>query len=109
MRVVGSLVIAATALFAAGIAVAATRHVMTVPLPDGAVARVEYEGEVAPRVTVVPAPRPAAAPVECWRASPPCSGGPRPIRRARSARLRRAKARRPAAATASSRPPPRAA
>ena len=63
MRAVGSLAIAATALFATGIAVAATRHVMNVPLPDGAVARVEYEGEVAPRVTVLPAARPAAAPV----------------------------------------------
>ena len=63
MRVVGSLVIAATALFATGIAVAATRHVMNVPLAAGAVARVEYEGEIAPRVTIVPAARPAAAPV----------------------------------------------
>jgi hypothetical protein len=63
MRIVGSLVIAATALFATGIAVAATRHVMNVPLADGAVARVEYEGEVAPRVTIVAAARPASAPV----------------------------------------------
>ena len=63
MRVVGSLVIAATALFAAGIAVAATRHVMDVPLNDGGIVRVEYEGDVAPRVSFVPAARPASAPV----------------------------------------------
>ncbi len=63
MRIAGPLVLAGTFLFATGIAVAATRHVMNVPLPDGAVARVEYEGEVAPRVTVLPAARPAAAPV----------------------------------------------
>lgn len=63
MRIVGPLVLAGTFLFATGIAVAATRHVMNVPLPDGAVARVEYEGEVAPSVTVLPAARPAAAPV----------------------------------------------
>ena len=61
MRIVGPVVIAATALFATGIAVAASRHVMNVALPDGAVARVEYEGEVAPRVTVLPAARTAAA------------------------------------------------
>src|SRR5262245_28355800 len=62
MRIVGPLVIAGTALFATGIAVAASRHVMNVPLPDGAVARVEYEGEAAPRVTVLPAARQAATP-----------------------------------------------
>jgi len=42
----------------AGAAVAASRdsHVMNVPLPDGSTARVEYVGEVAPKVTVVPVP-----------------------------------------------------
>jgi hypothetical protein len=50
----------AAALVAAGTAFAATpginsnTHVMTVPLPDGAVARVEYTGNVAPKVTVQP-------------------------------------------------------
>ena len=63
MRIVGPVAIAATALFATGIAVAASRHVINVPLPDGAVARVEYEGEVAPRVTVIPIARQAAQPV----------------------------------------------
>ena len=63
MRIVGPLAVAATALFATGIAVAAGRHVMNVPLPDGGVARVEYEGQVAPRVTIVPAARQAGAPV----------------------------------------------
>jgi len=40
----------------AGAAVAASRdsHIMNVPLPDGSTARVEYVGDVAPRVTVVP-------------------------------------------------------
>ena len=42
----------------AGAAVAASRdtHTMNVPLPDGSTARVEYVGDVAPKVTVVPAP-----------------------------------------------------
>jgi hypothetical protein len=45
----------------AGTAVAASRnnHVMNVPLPDGSTARVEYAGDVAPKVTVEPA-RPVA-------------------------------------------------
>ena len=84
MRIVGSLVIAATALFATGIAVAATRHVMNVPLADGAVARVEYEGEVAPRVTIFPPPAPppprSRSPIRSlrWtRCSPPWKAGNR--------------------------------
>lgn len=42
----------------AGAAVAASRdaHTMNVPLPDGSTARVEYVGDVAPKVTVMPAP-----------------------------------------------------
>lgn len=42
----------------AGAAAAASRdtHTMNVPLPDGSTARVEYVGNVAPKVTVVPAP-----------------------------------------------------
>jgi len=44
----------------AGAAVAASRdtHIMNVQLPDGSTARVEYVGNVAPKVTVVPAPAP---------------------------------------------------
>ena len=44
----------------AGAAVAASRdtHTMNIPLPDGSTARVEYVGNVAPKVTVVPAPLP---------------------------------------------------
>jgi hypothetical protein len=40
----------------AGAALAASRdaHVMTVPLPDGSTAKVEYVGDVAPKVTVIP-------------------------------------------------------
>jgi hypothetical protein len=50
----------AAALAIAGTAFAATprpnsdTHVMTVPLPDGSVARVEYAGAIAPKVTVEP-------------------------------------------------------
>lgn len=42
----------------AGAAVAASRdfHVLNVALPDGSTARVEYVGDVAPKVTVVPGP-----------------------------------------------------
>ena len=40
----------------AGAAVAATRdtHILNVPAPDGSTVRVEYVGDVAPKVTVVP-------------------------------------------------------
>jgi hypothetical protein len=40
----------------AGAAAAASRdtHLMTVPLPDGSVARIEYVGDVAPKVTIAP-------------------------------------------------------
>lgn len=45
------------ALAVAGAALAASRnmHVMNVGLPGGAVARIEYEGDVAPKVIVAPA------------------------------------------------------
>jgi hypothetical protein len=51
--------LALAALLAAGLAgtaVAAARpvHVMSVPLPDGTMARVQYAGDVAPRVTIMP-------------------------------------------------------
>jgi hypothetical protein len=41
----------------AGTAIAATnhRHVMNVPLPDGAMARIEYAGNIRPKVTIAPA------------------------------------------------------
>ena len=47
-----------------GAAVAASRdtHTMTVPLPDGSTARIEYVGNVAPKVTVNPAPLSVAFP-----------------------------------------------
>jgi hypothetical protein len=47
----------AAAVTLAGTAVAANRasHVMTVALPDGSTARVEYVGDIAPKVTVAPA------------------------------------------------------
>lgn len=48
----------AAALAGTAIAAAPKTHVMSVPLPDGSVARVEYVGDVAPKVTVAPAPLP---------------------------------------------------
>lgn len=45
------------ALAAAGTAVASSHdtHLMKLDLPDGSVARIEYRGDVAPKVTVAPA------------------------------------------------------
>lgn len=37
-------------------AIAPNTHVMKVPLPDGSIARVEYVGDIAPKVTVAPRP-----------------------------------------------------
>ncbi|MBV9527362.1 hypothetical protein [Sphingomonas sp.] len=57
MRTLSKLALAGVlAAGLAGVATAAARpvHVMSVPLPDGTVARVRYAGDVAPRVTVVP-------------------------------------------------------
>lgn len=45
---------AAAALAGTAIAAAPQTHVMNVPLPDGSVARVEYVGEIAPKVTIAP-------------------------------------------------------
>ena len=47
-----------------GAAVAASRdtHVLNVPLPDGSSAKIEYVGDVAPKVTVTPAPLTAGFP-----------------------------------------------
>ena len=47
---------AAAALAGTAFAAAPKTHVMNVPLPDGSVARVEYVGNVAPKVTVEPRP-----------------------------------------------------
>lgn len=58
MRNIRTAVLAGVAAVAAiGSAVAASHdsHVMKVGLPDGTVARIEYEGDVAPKVTVAPA------------------------------------------------------
>ena len=48
--------VAAAALAGSAIAAAPKSHVMSVPLPDGSVARIEYVGDVAPKVTVAPRP-----------------------------------------------------
>src|SRR3546814_16098846 len=49
----------AAAIATAGTATAAANHnrVMTIDLPDGSLARIEYQGDVAPKVTVEPAMR----------------------------------------------------
>ncbi len=46
--------VAAAVLAGTAIAAAPNTHVMNVPLPDGLTARVEYVGDVAPKVTVAP-------------------------------------------------------
>ena len=53
--------VAAAALAGTAIAASPKTHVMNVPLPDGSVARVEYVGDVAPKVTVAPRPLADAA------------------------------------------------
>jgi len=47
---------AATLAGAAAAASGKATHHMTVPLPDGSVANIEYVGDVAPKVNVSPAP-----------------------------------------------------
>ncbi len=51
---VAAAALAGTAVAAAPKAPAAKMHVMNVPLADGSSVRVEYAGDVAPKVTVVP-------------------------------------------------------
>ena len=46
--------VAAAALAGTAYAAAPKTHVMNVPLPDGSMARVEYVGDVAPKVTIAP-------------------------------------------------------
>lgn len=46
--------VAALAAMGTALAVSHNNHVMKVGLPDGTVARIEYQGDVAPKVTVVP-------------------------------------------------------
>lgn len=57
MRTLSKLGLAAICAAAAGTAAAAASHthVINVALPDGSLARVEYVGDVAPRVSVAPA------------------------------------------------------
>lgn len=78
MRTLRAFGLAAAAAALAGTAIAANprtpqTHVMSVPLPDGSVARVEYVGEVAPKVTVVP--RPMADAGMPWAMPFPSFGG----------------------------------
>jgi len=65
--------VAAAALAGTAIAASPRTHVMNVPLPDGSVARVEYVGDVAPRVTV--APRPMAGAMGAWGPAFPSFAG----------------------------------
>lgn len=56
MRKLPAFALAGLAAAVAGTAIAAAprTHVMNVPLPDGSTARVEYVGDVAPKVTIAP-------------------------------------------------------
>jgi hypothetical protein len=46
----------AIATTGAAAAVSQATHTLKVPLPDGSVAKIEYVGDIAPKVTVTPAP-----------------------------------------------------
>jgi hypothetical protein len=46
----------AVTLTSAAVAASPHTHTLNVPLPDGSTARVEYVGNIAPKVTVTPAP-----------------------------------------------------
>jgi hypothetical protein len=48
--------VGAVTLTSAAFAASRDSHVMTVPLPDGAVATIDYVGNIAPKVSVTPAP-----------------------------------------------------
>jgi hypothetical protein len=65
--------VAAAALAGAAVAAGPKTHVMKVPLPDGSVARVEYVGDIAPKVSV--APRPMATADMPWAAPFPSFAG----------------------------------
>jgi len=65
--------VAAAALAGTAIAAAPKSHVMTVPLPDGSVAKVEYVGDIAPKVTI--APRPLADAAAPWAMAFPSFAG----------------------------------
>lgn len=58
MRTLPAIAVAGIAAALAGTAIAASpkTHVINVSLADGSVARIEYTGDVAPRVTIAPAP-----------------------------------------------------
>jgi hypothetical protein len=75
VRKLPALALAGVAAALAGTAVAAApkTHAMNVALPDGSTARVEYVGEMAPKVTVTP--RSMAAMRDPWAmAFPPFAG-----------------------------------
>ncbi len=73
LKKLSPLALAGIAVALTGTAYAATRntHSMNVHLPDGAVAHIEYVGDVAPRVTVAPAPLPNGF----WATALPDFGG----------------------------------
>lgn len=52
----------AVAITGAAAAASQDRHTMNVPLPDGSSVRVDYVGDVAPKVTVTPGPLAAGFP-----------------------------------------------
>ena len=70
MRIASLAVLAAAgSLLLAGSASAQTMHTMTVTLPDGAAAQIQYAGPVPPRVEIVPATAADIAFAPFWPAS----------------------------------------
>ena len=69
MRTIPTLLVSGTAVLALAGAAAAAGHlesrpnVLTIQLPDGAVAQIHYAGKVAPQVVVAPAGAAAMAPI----------------------------------------------
>jgi len=64
MRIAHAAILAGlTTAALSGAAVAASRdtHLLTVPLPDGSIAKIEYQGKVAPKVKIEPGDPFAAA------------------------------------------------
>jgi hypothetical protein len=73
LAAVAAAELAGAAYAAAPKTAAPQTHVMNVPLPDGSVAKVEYVGDVAPKVTV--APRPLADAAMPWAMPFPSMAG----------------------------------
>ena len=66
MRKAHAIILAGLGAIASTGAVAAASqnsHILSWPLPDGSIAKIEYAGNIAPKVTVAPGPSEATAPI----------------------------------------------